>query len=131
KIGEEIDQYVLFPVWSSGSTNSQNNDGDVAFDGKESDFDAKKPESDFNAKKPESEVNVSPSSIKEPESAVHVSPSSCEKTKKHDAKTKSEAKGKSPVELSTGVRNLSEEFKDFSSASTNRVNAASTPVLVV
>nr|GFA25872.1 hypothetical protein [Tanacetum cinerariifolium] len=38
--------------------------------------------------------------VKEPESAVHVSPSSYEKTKKHDAK--SEAKGKSPVELSTG-----------------------------
>nr|GEW58769.1 reverse transcriptase domain-containing protein [Tanacetum cinerariifolium] len=54
KAGEEIDQqYVLFPVWSSGSTNPQNNDGDVAFDGKKPDFDAKKPES---------EVNVSPSS---------------------------------------------------------------------
>nr|GEW86098.1 retrovirus-related Pol polyprotein from transposon TNT 1-94 [Tanacetum cinerariifolium] len=54
KAGEEIDQqYVLFPVWSSGSTNPQNNDEDAAFDGKEHDFDAKKPES---------EVSVSPSS---------------------------------------------------------------------
>nr|GEV28620.1 putative ribonuclease H-like domain-containing protein [Tanacetum cinerariifolium] len=54
KAGEEIDQhYVLFPVWSSGSTNPQNNDGDATFDGKEHDFDAKKLES---------EVNVSPSS---------------------------------------------------------------------
>nr|GEZ04017.1 putative ribonuclease H-like domain-containing protein [Tanacetum cinerariifolium] len=54
KPGEEIDQqYVLFPVWSSGSTNPQNNDGDVAFNGKEHDFDAKKLES---------EVSVSPSS---------------------------------------------------------------------
>nr|GEY20506.1 hypothetical protein [Tanacetum cinerariifolium] len=54
KAGEEIDQqYVLFPVWSSGSTNSQNNDRDAAFDGKDHDFDAKKPES---------EVSVSPSS---------------------------------------------------------------------
>nr|GEU34816.1 putative reverse transcriptase domain-containing protein [Tanacetum cinerariifolium] len=46
KAGEEIDQqYMLFPVWSSGSTNPQNNDRDTAFDGKEHDFDAKKPES--------------------------------------------------------------------------------------
>nr|GFD19109.1 hypothetical protein [Tanacetum cinerariifolium] len=46
-------QYVLFPVWSSGSTNPQNTDGDAAFDEKE-------PE--FEGRKPESEVNVSPSS---------------------------------------------------------------------
>nr|GFA91791.1 hypothetical protein [Tanacetum cinerariifolium] len=43
--GEEINQqYVLFPVWSSGSTNPQNYDVDAAFNGKEHDFDAKKPE---------------------------------------------------------------------------------------
>nr|GEX99935.1 hypothetical protein [Tanacetum cinerariifolium] len=38
KAGEESDQqYVLFPVWSSGSgsTNPYNTDGDAAFDGKE------------------------------------------------------------------------------------------------
>nr|GFA97136.1 hypothetical protein [Tanacetum cinerariifolium] len=69
--------------------------------------------------------------VKEPESEVHVSPSSSAKTRKHDDKTKREAKGKSPVELSTGVRNLSKEFEDFSSNSTNGVNAASTPVTVV
>nr|GEZ74453.1 hypothetical protein [Tanacetum cinerariifolium] len=41
---EEIaQQYMLFHVWSSGSTNPQNNDEDAAFDGKEHDFDAKKP----------------------------------------------------------------------------------------
>nr|GEU57375.1 hypothetical protein [Tanacetum cinerariifolium] len=39
--------------------------------------------------------------VKEPESEVHVSPSSSAKTKKHIDKTKKEAKGKSPVELST------------------------------
>nr|GFA01333.1 hypothetical protein [Tanacetum cinerariifolium] len=40
KAGEESDQqYVLFPMWSSGSTNPQNTDGDVAFDGKEPEFD--------------------------------------------------------------------------------------------
>nr|GEV94897.1 hypothetical protein [Tanacetum cinerariifolium] len=45
KAEEEINQqYVLFPVWSSGFINSQNYDGDASFDGKEHDFDAKKPE---------------------------------------------------------------------------------------
>nr|GEX35158.1 hypothetical protein [Tanacetum cinerariifolium] len=54
KAEEEIkQQYVLFPVWSSSSTNPQNTDGDAAFDEKEPEFDEKKPES---------EVNVSPSS---------------------------------------------------------------------
>nr|GEU45601.1 hypothetical protein [Tanacetum cinerariifolium] len=49
KAGEEIDQqYVPFPVWSFCSTNPQNNDGDAAFDGKEHDFDAKKPESEVS-----------------------------------------------------------------------------------
>nr|GEU90008.1 hypothetical protein [Tanacetum cinerariifolium] len=39
KAGEEIDQqYVLFPMWSFGSTNPQNNDRDASFDGKEHDF---------------------------------------------------------------------------------------------
>nr|GEW74768.1 hypothetical protein [Tanacetum cinerariifolium] len=54
KAGKEGDQqYVLFLVWSFGSTNAQNNDEDAAFVEKESEFDAKKPES---------EVIVSPSS---------------------------------------------------------------------
>nr|GFA84116.1 hypothetical protein [Tanacetum cinerariifolium] len=79
KAGEEIDQqYVLFLVWSSGSTNPQNTYGDAAFD-------EKKPE--FDEKKPESEVNVSSSSSAQ--------------SKKHDDKTKKEAKGKSPVESFT------------------------------
>nr|GFC68609.1 retrovirus-related Pol polyprotein from transposon TNT 1-94 [Tanacetum cinerariifolium] len=69
--------------------------------------------------------------IKENESEVHVSLSSYDKTKKHDEKAKREANGKSHVDLSTRVRNLSDEFKDFSSNSTNRVNAASAPVTAV
>nr|GEU71464.1 hypothetical protein [Tanacetum cinerariifolium] len=77
KSGKEIDQqYVLFPVWSSGFTNHQNNDVDAAFDGKEP---------DFNAKKPESEVNVSPSSSAQ--------------SRKQDDKTKKEAKGKNASQL--------------------------------
>nr|GEW46172.1 hypothetical protein [Tanacetum cinerariifolium] len=102
KAGEEnVQQYVLFPLWSSGSKDPPNIDDDTTFE------------------------------VKEPESEVHVSPSSSTKTKKHDDKTKREAKGKSPVELSTGIRNLSEEFKDFSDNSINEVNVASTPVLAV
>nr|GEX31117.1 ribonuclease H-like domain-containing protein [Tanacetum cinerariifolium] len=79
KVGEESDQqYVLFPMWSSGSTNPQNNDGDAAF---------VKEEPKFNAKKPESEVNIFPSSSAQ--------------SKKQDDKTKREAKGKSPVDTNT------------------------------
>nr|GEX37959.1 hypothetical protein [Tanacetum cinerariifolium] len=74
KAREEVDQqYVLFPMWSSGSKNPQNYDEDVAFDGKEHDFDAKKPESE-----------------------VILSPSSSAQSRKQDDKTKKEAKGKIP-----------------------------------
>nr|GEV63227.1 ribonuclease H-like domain-containing protein [Tanacetum cinerariifolium] len=52
-------------------------------------------------------------------------------TKKHDDKTKREAKGKSPIESLTGYRNLSAEFEDFSDNSINEVNAADSPVLAV
>nr|GEX85607.1 ribonuclease H-like domain-containing protein [Tanacetum cinerariifolium] len=55
----------------------------------------------------------------------------CDKTKKHDDKTKRDSKGKSPVELSTGVQDLSDDFEEFSDNSTNEVNAASTPVTTV
>nr|GEW20952.1 hypothetical protein [Tanacetum cinerariifolium] len=54
KAGEEnVQQYVLFPLWSSGYKNPQNTDDDAAFGGKNPEFDGKKPES---------EVHVSPSS---------------------------------------------------------------------
>nr|GEY26086.1 hypothetical protein [Tanacetum cinerariifolium] len=57
KAREETDQqYVLFSMWSSGSTNTRNTNGDAAFDRKEPDFDAKNPES---------EVNVSPSKFED------------------------------------------------------------------
>nr|GEY59409.1 hypothetical protein [Tanacetum cinerariifolium] len=69
--------------------------------------------------------------IKEPESAVHVFPSSYDKIKKHGDKTKRKAKGKSLVEISTRVRDLSDDFEEFSDASTNRFNAASTLVTTV
>nr|GEW28851.1 ribonuclease H-like domain-containing protein [Tanacetum cinerariifolium] len=52
KQGRKLINNMCFFWWSSGSTNPHNNDRDAAFDGKEHDFDTKKPES---------EVNVSPS----------------------------------------------------------------------
>nr|GEX68336.1 reverse transcriptase domain-containing protein [Tanacetum cinerariifolium] len=52
-------------------------------------------------------------------------------SKKHDDKTKKEAKGKSPIESLTGYRNLSAKFKDFSDNSINEVNVAGTLVPVV
>nr|GFC20766.1 putative ribonuclease H-like domain-containing protein [Tanacetum cinerariifolium] len=100
-VEENNQQYVLFPVWSFGSTNPQNTDRDVAFDEKEPKFDEKKPES-----------------------GVNVSPSSSAQSKKHDDKTKTEAKGKSLVESLTGYRNLSAEFEDFSDNNINKDNVA-------
>nr|GEU33836.1 hypothetical protein [Tanacetum cinerariifolium] len=108
-LGEgNVQQYVLFPLWSSGSKDPQNTDDDTTFEVKEPEFEFKKPES-----------------------AIHFSPSSSAKTKKHDDKTNREAKGKSHVELSIGFRNLSEEFEYFFDNSINKVNTASTPVPVV
>nr|GEX49987.1 ribonuclease H-like domain-containing protein [Tanacetum cinerariifolium] len=105
---ENSQQYVLFPLWSSGSKDPQNTDGDAIFEVKEPEFEVEKHESE-----------------------VHVSPSSSAKTKKHDDKTKREAKGMSHVELSTRFRNLYEEFEDFSDNRINEVNVASTPVHAV
>nr|GEY57100.1 hypothetical protein [Tanacetum cinerariifolium] len=65
---------MLFLVWSVGSTNPQNNAEDAAFDGKDHDFD-----------------------IKKPESKVILSLSSSAQSKEQDDKTKKEAKGKNVV----------------------------------
>nr|GEU99184.1 putative ribonuclease H-like domain-containing protein [Tanacetum cinerariifolium] len=79
KEGEEnVQQYVLFPLWSSGSKNPQNTDGDATFKVKEPQFE-----------------------VENPESEVYVSPSNSTKTKKHEDKTKREAKGKSPIDTNT------------------------------
>nr|GEU54857.1 putative ribonuclease H-like domain-containing protein [Tanacetum cinerariifolium] len=104
KVGKETksaQQYVLLPLWSTDSKDPQNIDVDAAFADKEN------------------------------ESEVYVSLSSSDKPKKHDDKAKREAKGKSLVELSTGVRDLSDEFEEFSVNSTNRVNTASAPITAV
>nr|GEV90209.1 hypothetical protein [Tanacetum cinerariifolium] len=86
KTGEKnVQQYVLFPLWSSSSKDPQNINGDATFEVKEPEFEVEKPK----------------------------------------------AKGKSPVEFSTGYKNLSEEFEDFFDKIINEVNAACTPVPVV
>nr|GEZ72665.1 putative ribonuclease H-like domain-containing protein [Tanacetum cinerariifolium] len=61
----------------------------------------------------------------------NVSPSSSAQSKKHDDKTKREAKDKSLVESLTGYRNLSVEFEDFSDNNINEVNVTGTLVIVV
>nr|GEX17468.1 hypothetical protein [Tanacetum cinerariifolium] len=101
-------QYVLFHVWSSHSINPYNYDGDAAFEGKEYDFDAKKPESE-----------------------VILSSSSSAQSRKQDDKTKKEAKGKSPVESFTRNRDLSAKFKDCFDNSSNEVNATGTIVSTI
>nr|GEZ59182.1 ribonuclease H-like domain-containing protein [Tanacetum cinerariifolium] len=67
----------------------------------------------------------------ENEHEVYISPSSSNQPKKHDEKSKREAKGKSHVDLSTGVRDLRDEFKEFFVNNSNRVNASSAPITVV
>nr|GEU97938.1 hypothetical protein [Tanacetum cinerariifolium] len=75
KAGEEVNQqYMLFPTWSFGFTNPQNNDEDAAFD-----------EIKHDAKKPESTVNVSLSSSAQ--------------LRKQDDMTKKKAKGKNASQL--------------------------------
>nr|GEU66166.1 hypothetical protein [Tanacetum cinerariifolium] len=109
KAGEEVDQsYMIFPMWSTSFTDPHNNAEDVAFDGKDHDFDVKKPES-----------------------KVILSPNSSAQSKEQDDKTKKEAKGKSPIESITGYRDLNAEFQDCSENSSNEVNATSSTVPTV
>nr|GEU96533.1 ribonuclease H-like domain-containing protein [Tanacetum cinerariifolium] len=94
---EATQQYMLFPVWSTGSSNPQNKEGDAAFDGKEHD-----------AEKPESVVNLSPSS-------------SALSGEQDDIKKKD--KGKSPVKYFTRNRDFNADFEDYSEDSHNNVSA--------
>nr|GEW26413.1 hypothetical protein [Tanacetum cinerariifolium] len=96
------------PVHIGNQTNSGNNAKDAAFDGKEHDFDVKKPES-----------------------KVILSQSSSAQSKEQDDKTKKEAKGKSPVESITRYRDLNAKFEDCFKNSSNEVNAASSIIPTV
>nr|GFA30578.1 hypothetical protein [Tanacetum cinerariifolium] len=90
KAGEEGTQtYVLFPVLSNGSINSQNNNKDALVDGKEHDDDIQK--------------SVSPD--------FHSSSSGAQ-TRKQGDKTENKGKGKSPVVTITGFMDLNAEFKE-------------------
>nr|GEZ74159.1 putative ribonuclease H-like domain-containing protein [Tanacetum cinerariifolium] len=102
---EETHTYVLFPVLSDGSTNSQNNNKDALVDGKEHDDDIQK--------------SVSPD--------IHSSSSGAQ-TRKQGDKTENKDKGKSPVVTITGFRDLNAEFKECTHNSSNGVNAASSSV---
>nr|GFB36427.1 putative ribonuclease H-like domain-containing protein [Tanacetum cinerariifolium] len=90
---ESDQQYVLLPLWSTGSKYPQNTDVDAAFD------------------------------VKENESKVHVSPSSSDKKNKHDDKAKREAKGKNMPALEYIVYSDDEEDigaeADFSNLETS------------
>nr|GEZ82024.1 putative ribonuclease H-like domain-containing protein [Tanacetum cinerariifolium] len=109
KAGEEVTQtYVLFPVWSAGSTNPQNNDKDTLVDEKEHDVDIQK--------------SVS--------TVIHFSSSSAQ-TRKQAYKIERDNKGKSPIESFTGSKDLNAEFEECSNNSSNMVNAASSIVPTV
>nr|GEY55856.1 uncharacterized mitochondrial protein AtMg00810-like [Tanacetum cinerariifolium] len=79
---KSVQQYVFFPVWSFGSNNPQNTDGDAAFEVKEPEFEGRKPQSE-----------------------VHVSPSSSAQIRKHDDKTKRDAKVAAVGQISTNNTN--------------------------
>nr|GEZ38413.1 hypothetical protein [Tanacetum cinerariifolium] len=86
---EATQQYILFPVWSTGSSNPQNTEGDATFDGNE-----------HSAEHRESTVNLSPRS-----SAL---------SGEQDDITKKRDKGKSHVDYFTGNRDFNEDFEDYS-----------------
>nr|GEZ10304.1 uncharacterized mitochondrial protein AtMg00810-like [Tanacetum cinerariifolium] len=104
KAGEEGTQtYVLFPMLSDGSINSQNNNKDALVDGKEHDI----------------QKSVSPD--------IHSSSSGAQ-TRKQGDKTENKDKGKSPVVTITGFRDLNAKFKECNNNSRNGVNAASSSI---
>nr|GFD19367.1 hypothetical protein [Tanacetum cinerariifolium] len=86
----------------------QNNAKDASFNGKEHDFDVKKPES-----------------------KVILSLSSSAQSKEQDDKTMKEAKGKSPVKSVTGYRDLNAEFQDCTENNSNEILTVSSTVLTV
>nr|GFC12178.1 hypothetical protein [Tanacetum cinerariifolium] len=100
KAGEkDTQQYMLFPVSSTGSSNPNNKEGDAAFEGKEHDS-------------------------KKPESAVNLCPSTSAQSGRQDDMTKKKNKGKSLVEYFTRNRDLYTDFEDYSKDSSNNVSAA-------
>nr|GEZ20029.1 retrovirus-related Pol polyprotein from transposon TNT 1-94 [Tanacetum cinerariifolium] len=100
KTGKEAtQQYMLFPVWSTGSTNPHNKEGDATFDGNE-----------HSAEHRGSTVNRD---FNEKDALLG----------EQDDITKKRDKGKSPVDYFTGNRNFNEDFEDYSEDSSNDVSA--------
>nr|GEY49048.1 putative ribonuclease H-like domain-containing protein [Tanacetum cinerariifolium] len=109
KVEEEgTHTYVLFPVLSDGSTNSQNNNKDALVNGNEHDDDIQK--------------SVSPD--------IH-SLSSGAQTRKQGDKIKNKDKGKSPVVTITGFMDLNAEFEECTNNSSNEGNVASSLISTV
>nr|GFC06811.1 retrovirus-related Pol polyprotein from transposon TNT 1-94 [Tanacetum cinerariifolium] len=97
--GEGTHTYVLFPVLSDGSTNSQNKNKDALVDGIQ----------------------------KSVSTDIH-SLSSGAQTRKQGDKTENKDKGKSPIVTITGFRDLNAEFEECTNNNSNGVNAASSSV---
>nr|GFA51187.1 putative ribonuclease H-like domain-containing protein [Tanacetum cinerariifolium] len=107
KFDGKVDEGFLVGYFVSSKA-FMNTNGDVTFKVKVSEFEGRKPQFE-----------------------VHVSLSSSAQTRKHDDKTKREAKGKSPIESLIGYRNLSEEFEDLFDNRINEVNVVDSPVPAV
>nr|GFA82906.1 putative ribonuclease H-like domain-containing protein [Tanacetum cinerariifolium] len=100
KAGEEVTHtYVLFPMLSDGSINSQNKNKDALVDGKEHDNDIQK--------------SMSPE--------IHSSSSGAQ-TRKQGDKTENKDKRKSPVVSITGFKDLNAEFEDTAGPSNTAVS---------
>nr|GEU70350.1 putative ribonuclease H-like domain-containing protein [Tanacetum cinerariifolium] len=100
KTGKEANQqYMLFLMWSTGSINPQNKEGDATFDSKEH-------------------------SAEHPESTVNLSPSCNALSREQNDITKKKDKGKSHVDYFTGNKDFNEDFEDYSEDNSNDVSAA-------
>nr|GFC05318.1 hypothetical protein [Tanacetum cinerariifolium] len=71
---DNVQQYVLFPLWSSGSKNPQNTNGDVAFEVKEPEFEGNKPESEIHVSLSSKFKDFSDNSINEVNAAGSLVP---------------------------------------------------------
>nr|GEV91600.1 hypothetical protein [Tanacetum cinerariifolium] len=96
---EAIQQYMLFHVWFTGSTNPHNKEGDATFDGNEH-------------------------STEHPESTVNLSLGSSALSGEQDDITKKRHKGKSHVDYFIGNKDFNEDFEDYSKDSSNDVSTA-------
>nr|GEV72798.1 transposon Ty3-G Gag-Pol polyprotein [Tanacetum cinerariifolium] len=69
---DNVQQYVIFPLWSSGSKNPHNTDGDAAFEVKEPEFEGRKPESEVYVSSSSKFKDFSDNSINEVNAAEDI-----------------------------------------------------------